>query len=77
MKPIDNRKPNRIYYLAPLTQRKFKKLRAKYKIIEFRPCNCTKPPHFAPGETPGRFTKEAIERFPKYLRRGGEYGNMK
>jgi len=60
MKPIDNRKPNRIYYLVPLTQQKFKKLRAKYKIIEFRSCNCTKPLHFAPGEAPGRFTKEAI-----------------
>ena len=72
---IDNRaySEQRPYYLAQLPQKKFKKLRAKARIIEFRPCRCCNT--YCPGEQPGRFTKEAIERFPKYLRRGEEYGN--
>ena len=72
---LDNRKDDRIYYLSPLSQQKFKKLRIKARFIQDRPCNCTRPLHWEPGSSPGKFTKEVIERFPRYLRRGGEYGH--
>lgn len=77
MKLLDNRTGERIYYLAQMPQQKFKKLRAKAYYKEIRPCRCGGRTHYHPGTEPGRFTKEVIERFPRHLRRGGEYGHEK
>jgi len=65
------------YYLAQMPQKKFKRMLAQKKVKLPRPCNCLGTIHFAPGEVPGRFTKKMVDRFPKYLRRGGEYGHDK
>ena len=75
------------YYLTQLLQKNFKKLCAKQKILHPRPCACLnrlrslEPTkiipsslHFDPSEVQGRFSKEIVDRFPKYLRRGKEYG---
>jgi hypothetical protein len=72
-KIIDTRTGDLDYHLARMSQQKFKKLRAKARIIENQPCPCSRPVHFS-SNPPGLYTKEAIERFPLYLRRGGEYG---
>jgi hypothetical protein len=66
-------KINRPYKLASMTQQDF--IRAKKRArISFR--HQTHAGHS--GKTcyhgnSGNFSKEEIERFPKYLRRGGEY----
>ena len=65
------------YYLARMPQQKFKNICAQKKVQLPRPCHCSGTIHFHPGVVPGRFTKDVVDRFPKYLRRGKEYGEDK
>jgi hypothetical protein len=71
---VDNRKKGeRIYYLSPMSQKDFKRILAKARLKNYRPCNCSRPPHFAPKETQGWFTKK---RFYGSLNICVEEGNM-
>ncbi len=58
------------YYLVKMSQQKFKKIRAKHNLTR-RSCGCCYS--HDPANPPGLFTKKEIDRFPRYMRRGGEY----
>ena len=87
LKPIQSDGKGK-YYLTQLPQQTFKNLCAKKKVQLPRPCPCNNllraisypdkvipsQLHFDPSEIPGRFSKEIVDRFPLYLRRGKEYG---
>jgi len=69
------------YYLVPLTRSEFKKVRARHNAVHQGYWGVVGQEHSfwsrGGGRNPGRFTKEEIDRFPRYLRRGGEYGHFK
>ena len=62
---------NNYYYLTKMTPGDFKKICAQKKIKHTRPYHGVDGIYFSPQDSIGKFTKEEIERFPKYLRRGG------
>jgi len=65
------KKQSETYYLARMTAADFLKVRTRAKVYIYRPCQCC----YDIPERINSFTKEEILRFPKYLRRGFEYGH--
>lgn len=59
------------YYLAPMSPQEYKKIRARYNLTKGTSC-------VAESSSFGQryFTKRQIDKFPKYLRCGGEYGDQ-
>lgn len=63
---LNKGKPGYEYYLVPMSQQKYKKIRGKHGVTA-----CT---HGGMCQT--YFTQEQIDKFPKYMRCGGKYGDF-
>ena len=74
--PIRYNPATYVYYIAPLPQKKFKKVCSRYNLYEFISRGGGGYYNFMNFCCNKRYMpREGIERIPLHLRRGGEYGS--